>query len=53
MAPMKLTARRAEKGVPEALARFGFFARGLVYVLMGAVAAPGGTPPARARHGAR
>ena len=39
MAPMKLTARRAEKGVPEALARFGFFARGLVYVLMGAVAA--------------
>jgi hypothetical protein len=39
MAPMKLPARRAENGVPEALARFGFFARGLVYVLMGAVAA--------------
>lgn len=31
--------RGAEKGVPEALARFGFFARGIVYVLMGWVAA--------------
>jgi Domain of Unknown Function (DUF1206) len=30
---------RAEKGVPEALARFGFFARGLVYVLVGGIAA--------------
>jgi hypothetical protein len=33
------TTRGTEKGVPEALARFGFFARGLVYVLVGLVAA--------------
>jgi hypothetical protein len=31
--------RGTEKGVPEALARFGFFARGLVYVLVGWIAA--------------
>jgi len=36
---MTVTTRGTEKGVPEALARFGFFARGLVYVLVGLVAA--------------
>ncbi len=39
MARVTATARRAEKGIPNALARFGFFARGLVYVLVGWVAA--------------
>jgi hypothetical protein len=39
MARMTVTARRAEKGVPEALARFGYFARGFVYLLVGGVAA--------------
>jgi uncharacterized protein DUF1206 len=31
--------RRAEKGIPHALARFGFFARGFVYVVVGGLAA--------------
>jgi hypothetical protein len=31
--------RRAEKGIPNALARFGFFARGTVYVVVGGLAA--------------
>ena len=31
--------RPAEKGLPEALARFGFFARGCVYVVVGVLAA--------------
>lgn len=30
---------RKEKGIPEALARFGFFARGAVYVVVGGLAA--------------
>jgi hypothetical protein len=30
---------RTEQGVPEALARFGFFARGVIYVLVGGIAA--------------
>ena len=36
---MAVTTRGTEKGVPDALARFGFFARGLVYVLVGGIAA--------------
>ena len=36
---MTATSRQAEKGVPEALARFGFFARGVVYLLVGGIAA--------------
>jgi hypothetical protein len=39
MARVTAKARRAEKGVPEALARFGYFARGVVYLLVGGVAA--------------
>lgn len=39
MARVTMTARRAEKGVPEALARFGYFARGVVYLLVGGIAA--------------
>ena len=39
MARMTLISRGTEKGVPEALARFGFFARGVVYVLVGGIAA--------------
>lgn len=31
--------RRAEKGIPHALARFGFFGRGIVYVMVGGLAA--------------
>jgi len=31
--------RRAETGIPNALARFGFFARGVVYVVVGGLAA--------------
>lgn len=34
-----MTAKEAEKGIPEALARFGFFARAVVYVLVGGIAA--------------
>lgn len=36
---MSAKTQQAEKGIPNALARFGFFARGLVYVLVGGVAA--------------
>jgi hypothetical protein len=36
---MSSKARRAEKGIPNALARFGFFARGTVYVVVGGLAA--------------
>lgn len=36
---MSSKARRADKGIPHALARFGFFARGIVYVLVGGLAA--------------
>ena len=36
---MSSRARRAEKGIPNALARFGFFARGFVYVVVGGLAA--------------
>jgi hypothetical protein len=31
--------QRAEEGIPNALARFGFFARGVVYLLVGGIAA--------------
>jgi len=36
---MSSGARPAEKGIPHALARFGFFARGIVYVVVGGLAA--------------
>ncbi len=36
---MTAVLQRPEKGVPEALARFGFFGRGIVYVLVGGIAA--------------
>jgi len=39
MLRVTVATRGTEKGVPEALARFGFFARGFVYVLVGGVAA--------------
>lgn len=39
MTRVTVATRGTEKGVPEALARFGYFARGVVYVLVGAVAA--------------
>src|SRR5512140_1638083 len=39
MARVAAMARREEKGVPEALARFGYFARGFVCLLVGGIAA--------------
>jgi len=36
---MSSKTRRAEKGIPNALARFGFFALGFVYVVVGGLAA--------------
>jgi hypothetical protein len=36
---MSSKTQRAEKGIPNALARFGFFARGFVYVVAGGLAA--------------
>ena len=39
MTPVKATAKGTEEGIPEALARFGFFARAIVYLLVGGIAA--------------
>jgi hypothetical protein len=39
IARMSSKTQRAEKGIPNALARFGFFARGTVYVVVGGLAA--------------
>src|SRR5450631_3562661 len=39
MARVTATTRGTEEGVPEALARFGFFARAVVYLLVGGIAA--------------
>lgn len=39
MARVTTTTRGTEEGVPEALARFGFFARAFVYLLVGGIAA--------------